>query len=50
MPKFKYTAMDSKGREVQEVIEAESQAKAVAGIRERGLFPTTVVEVGGGWG
>ena len=48
MPKFKYTAMDAKGREVQEVIEAESQAKAVAGIRERGLFPTMVTEVGGG--
>lgn len=48
MPKFKYTAMDAKGREVQEIIDAESQAKAVAGIRERGLFPTTVTEVGGG--
>ena len=47
MPKFKYIAMDAKGSEVEDTVEAESQARAVAQIRERGLFPTSVTEVGG---
>lgn len=42
MPKFRYVAMDAKGHEVQEVIEAENQARAVALIKERGLYPTSV--------
>lgn len=47
MPKFRFTAMDPKGREIQEVLEAENQARAVAVIKERGLFPTSVAEISG---
>ncbi len=46
MPKFKFTAMDAKGRETQDVIEADSQARAIAMVREKGLFPTNVSEIG----
>jgi type IV pilus assembly protein PilC len=48
MPKFRYVAMDGNGTESDGTIEADSQAKAVAAIRQRGLFPTRVSEVGGG--
>ncbi len=44
MAKFKYVAMDQRGRESQGEIEADSQAVAVAKIREKGLFPTSVTE------
>lgn len=47
MPKFRYVAMDSKGTETEGVLDAESQSKAVAMIRVRGLFPTRVVELAG---
>ena len=46
MPKFRFVAMDSKGKESEGVIEAENQTRAIAVIREKGLFPTSVVEVG----
>lgn len=46
MPKFKYTAMDARGKETEDVIEAESKAKAVAAVRARGMFPTNVAELG----
>lgn len=49
MPRFRFVAMDSKGAESQGEIDAESQAKAVAAIRGRGLFPTRIVQtVSGG--
>ncbi len=48
MPKFRYVAMDGSGTESDGTIEADSQAKAVAAIRQSGLFPTRVSEVGGG--
>ena len=44
MPKFKYVAMDQRGRESQGEIEAESQTAALGKIREKGLFPTNVTE------
>lgn len=44
MPKFKYVAMDQRGRESQGEIEAESQTAALSRIREKGLFPTSVTE------
>jgi type IV pilus assembly protein PilC len=50
MPKFRYVAMDGNGTESDGTLEADSQAKAVAAIRQRGLFPTRVSEVGGGGG
>lgn len=46
MPKFKFTAMDSKGREVQDIIDAENQNRAIALIKEKGLFPTGIQEAG----
>ena len=39
--------MDAKGRETEGVIEAENQTRAIAAVREKGMFPTSVVEVGG---
>lgn len=46
MPKFKFVAMDAKGSETEGVVEAESQAQAIAAIRAKSLFPTRVAEVG----
>jgi len=45
MAKFKFVALDSKGKESQGEVEAESQTAAVARIREKGLFPTSVSEL-----
>lgn len=42
MPKFKYTAMDSRGQESSGEVEADNQTMALAKIREKGLFPTDV--------
>ncbi len=44
MAKFQYVALDSRGRESQGEIEADSQTSAIARIREKGLFPTSVTE------
>ncbi|MEI6807082.1 MAG: type II secretion system F family protein [bacterium] len=46
MPKFRYVALDAQGHETTNVMEAESQSRAVAMIRGKGLFPTSVSEVG----
>lgn len=46
MPKFRFVAMDAKGRETDGVIEAESQTRAISMVREKGMFPTSVVEMG----
>lgn len=45
MPKFKYNAMDSRGVETQGEIEADNQTAALARIKEKGMFPTSVVDV-----
>ncbi|MEI7435733.1 MAG: type II secretion system F family protein [bacterium] len=45
MPKFHYTAMDSKGREVEGVLDGENEARVIAVIKEKGLFPTKVTGV-----
>lgn len=50
MPKFRYVAMDAKGREVEGVVDAENEAKAVAAVREKGVFPTSVTDVSAGRG
>lgn len=42
--KFKYTAMDSTGRETEGVVEAEDQSDAIRQIRIKGYFPTRVIE------
>ena len=46
MPKFKYVAMDSKGREVEGVVDAESEARAIALVKDKGLFPTSLADMG----
>ena len=40
MARFKFTALDSKGKEVHGEIDADSQSAAVARIREKQYFPT----------
>ena len=45
MPKFKYVALDSKGKETQGEVDADTQTTALSKIREKGFFPTSVVEV-----
>jgi type IV pilus assembly protein PilC len=45
MPKFKFVALDAKGKETQGEVDAETQTAALGKIREKGLFPTSVVEV-----
>ncbi len=48
MAKFKFIAMDSKGGETSGEIDAEGQSQAIAQIRAKGLFPTSVTPVLGG--
>jgi type IV pilus assembly protein PilC len=50
MPKFRYVAMDPKGREVEGMIDADNEARALAAIKEKGLFPTSVTDLSGGRG
>jgi len=45
MPKFKYEAMDSKGKTVKKEITARDTDDAVSKIKSEGLFPTRVKEV-----
>ncbi len=47
MPKFHYKAMDSKGREVEGVLDVENESRAIATIKEKGLFPTQVADISG---
>lgn len=48
MARFRYVAMDSKGRETEGVLDAETQGDAITMIRSKGLFPTRVVDLSGG--
>ena len=50
MSKFRYVAMDSKGREVEGMIDADNETRALTAIKEKGLFPTSVTNMGGGRG
>ncbi len=47
MPKFKYVALDTKGRETSGEVDADNQTAALGKIREKGLFPTDVSEADG---
>jgi len=42
MAKFRFTALDAKGREQKGIIEAPEETSALTLIRERGLFPVEV--------
>jgi type IV pilus assembly protein PilC len=50
MPKFRYVAMDSKGSEVEGMIDADNETRALTAIKEKGLFPTSVTDMSGGRG
>ena len=50
MARFKFTALDSKGKEIHGEIDADSQSAAVARIREKQMFPTKIEELAGGGG
>lgn len=44
MAKFIYTALDGKGKETRGEIEADNQNTALTRLREKGLFPTQIVD------
>ena len=44
MPKYDYTALDSRGKETKGSIEVGSQNEAIGRVKEMGLFPTKIVE------
>jgi type IV pilus assembly protein PilC len=48
MPRFTYTALDSRGQESEGVLDAESQNDAVAQLRQAGYFPKSVAPEGKG--
>jgi len=48
MPKFRYIAMDAKGREVEGMIDADNESRALTSIKEKGLFPTSVMDISAG--
>lgn len=50
MQRFSYVAMDGNGKETQGVVEAASQAQAIAMIRSQGMFPTRIGPTGAGAG
>ena len=48
MPKFRYVAMDAKGREVEGMLDADNETRALTALKDKGLFPTSVTDIGGG--
>lgn len=46
MARFKFTALDARGKEIHGEIDADNQAAAIARIREKQYFPTKVEELG----
>ncbi len=48
MPRFHYTAMDGRGKEQKGRIDAENEQDAAAKLKQMGLFPTNISQVGGG--
>ena len=50
MPKFRYVAMDAKGREVEGMLDADNENRALSALKDKGLFPTSVTDIGGGRG
>ena len=46
MATYKFAALDSKGKEVQGEVDADTQTSALSKIREQGYFPTNVSEIG----
>ena len=46
MPSFSYTALDARGQEVRDVIEASSEQEAIQALRQAGYYPTSVGPAG----
>lgn len=46
MPRFKYTAMDGRGKEKKGRIDAETEQDAASKLKQQGLFPTSIAEIG----
>ena len=46
MPSYAYTALDARGQEVSDVLEAGNEQEAIAALRQAGYYPTSVVEAG----
>ena len=46
MPSFSYTALDARGQEVRDVIEASSEQEAIQALRQAGFYPTSVGPAG----
>jgi type IV pilus assembly protein PilC len=46
MPSFAYTALDARGQEVSDTLEAGSEQEAIQALRQSGYYPTSVMEAG----
>ena len=46
MPKYSYVAMDKVGKETKGTLEVASQNEAIGRVKEMGLFPTKITELG----
>ena len=46
MPSYAYTALDARGVEVSDLLEAGSEQEAIAALRQAGYYPTSVLEAG----
>ncbi len=46
MPSYAYTALDARGQEVSDSLEAGSEQEAIAALRQAGYYPTSVLEAG----
>lgn len=46
MPNYAYTALDARGMEVTDTLEAGNEQEAIAALRQAGYYPTSVVEAG----
>ena len=46
MPAYAYTALDARGQEVSDTLEAGSEQEAIAALRQAGYYPTSVMEAG----
>jgi type IV pilus assembly protein PilC len=46
MPSFSYTALDARGQEVRDVIEASNEQEAIQALRQAGYYPTSVGAAG----
>jgi type IV pilus assembly protein PilC len=46
MPHFAYTALDARGQEVNDTLEAPDEQQAIQALRQAGYYPTSVMEAG----